>query len=178
MPRSLPLIPALSLAALVAFVPSAWPLDPHKSITQYTRAVWTQANGLPQDNIRAIAQTIDGYLWVGTDEGLARFDGYDFVTYTKDSGVLPSNTIGALAAGHDGSLWIGTANGLVRYRGGVFKTYTTADGLPDNAIMTLLEDEHSTLWIVAGVFLARYDHGKFTTYPAGELLPARTARSI
>jgi len=177
MPRSL-LFPALSLAILIAFAPSARALDPHKSITQYTRAFWTQADGLPQDNIRAIAQTIDGYLWVGTDEGLARFDGYDFITYTKDSGALPSNTIASLTAGRDGSLWIGTSNGLVRYRNGVFKTFTTKDGLPDNVIMGVLEDQHATLWIVAGVFLTRFEHSKFITYPASDLRPASTARTI
>ena len=51
-------------------------LDPHKTLTQYSRMVWTQGEGLPQDTIRAITQTPDGYLWLGTDEGLARFDGY------------------------------------------------------------------------------------------------------
>src|SRR5271166_139649 len=142
--RSPPRLPALLLATLVALVKPAWPLDPHKSITQYTRAVWTQADGLPQDNIRSIAQTTDGYLWLGTEEGLARFDGYDFVTFTKDGGSLPSNTVAALAASRDGSLWIGTSNGLVRYRNGRFTTFTTKDGLPDNVIMSLSEDQNST----------------------------------
>src|SRR5271170_7731713 len=100
---------------LLLAAPALLALDPHKALTQYTRAVWTQAEGLPQDTIRAITQTSDGYLWVGTDEGLARFDGYDFVTFTKDDGSLPSTTITALAAGKDGTLWIGTPNGLSRY---------------------------------------------------------------
>jgi len=60
---------------------------------------WTQEQGLPQDTIRAIAQTADGYLWLGTDEGLARFDGYEFVIFSKDNGDLPSNSITALSAG-------------------------------------------------------------------------------
>src|SRR5712664_521746 len=87
-------------------------LDPHKSLTQYSRTTWTQQQGLPQDTIRAIAQTTDGYLWVGTDEGLARFDGYEFEIFGKDHGGLPSNSITALAAANDGSLWIGTTSGL------------------------------------------------------------------
>src|SRR4029077_150606 len=77
-------------------------LNPGKSLTQYTRSVWTQEHGLPQDTIRAIAQTSDGYLWLGTDEGLARFDGYEFVIFKKNRGELPSNSITALAAGRDG----------------------------------------------------------------------------
>lgn len=176
--RSLAPIASLSLAALVALAGPAWSLDPHKSLTQYTRAVWTQANGLPQDNIRAITQTTDGYLWVGTDDGLARFDGYDFITFNKDDGALPSNSVASLAAGRDGALWIGTTNGLVRYLGGKFRTFTTKEGLPDNFISSLYEDHNSELWIVAGVFLSRFKNGHFTNYPASALLPARTARSI
>src|SRR5271170_441919 len=101
---------------LLLAAPALLALDPHKALTQYTRAVWTQAEGLPQDTIRAITQTPDGYLWLGTEEGLARFDGYDFITFNKDRGDLPSNSITALAPGRDGVLWIGTASGLASYR--------------------------------------------------------------
>ena len=74
-------------AAAAYLVPGLWALDPHKSLTQYSRQVWSQQdNGLPEDNIKSIAQTSDGYLWLGTDEGLARFDGYDFVVFRKEAG--------------------------------------------------------------------------------------------
>ena len=109
-------------------------LDPRKSLTQYTRTSWTQEHGLPQDTIRAITQTPDGYLWLGTDEGLARFDGYEFAVFNKTRCDLPANSITALAAAEDGTLWIGTANGLTRYQEGGFRTYTVKDGLPDNAV--------------------------------------------
>src|SRR5581483_1348922 len=82
---------------------SALALDPQKGLTQYTRTVWTQEHGLPQDTIRAIGQTTDGYLWLGTDEGLARFDGYEFTIFNKEHANLPANSITALAAGNDGS---------------------------------------------------------------------------
>ena len=95
-------------------VSSALALDPRKSLTQYSRTIWTQERGLPQDTIRAITQTKDGYLWLGTDEGLARFDGYEFVVFNKSNGNLPDNSITALAAANDGGLWIGTANGLTQ----------------------------------------------------------------
>src|SRR6185295_1850381 len=68
------------VAGLLGGAPGMFGLNPGKSLTQYTRNVWTQAQGLPQDTIQAITQTSDGYLWLGTDEGLARFDGYEFVT--------------------------------------------------------------------------------------------------
>src|SRR5712672_1870607 len=97
-----------TLLVLTGAVNSAVALDPHKALTQYSASIWTQQQGLPQDTIRAIAQTSDGYLWLGTDEGLARFDGYEFAIFSRDHGDLPSNSITALAAGNEGSLWIGS----------------------------------------------------------------------
>src|SRR6516225_152199 len=73
-------------------------LSPQKQLSQYTRTLWTQAQGLPQDTVRAMAETQDGYLWLGTEEGLARFDGYEFLTFTKEGGQLPSNAITTLCA--------------------------------------------------------------------------------
>src|SRR5258708_16622902 len=102
-------------------------LNPRKKLTQYTRPTWRQEQGLPQDTIRAIAQTTDGYLWLGTDEGLARFDGYEFEIFGKDHGGLPSNSITALAASNDGSLWIGTTRGLAYYRDRQFQTLSTKE---------------------------------------------------
>lgn len=171
--------PAAGCALILLLGPGALlALNPHKALTQYTRTVWTQAQGLPQDTIRAIAQTTDGYLWLGTDEGLARFDGYDFVTFTKHSGSLPSNSITALSAGKDGSLWIGTPSGLTRYVDRRFVTFTTGDGLPDNVITSLFQDHSGALWIVAGVFLSRLQDGKFTNYPPEDLLPLRAVRTV
>ena len=157
---------------------SAWGLDPRKSLTQYTRTSWTQEHGLPQDTIRAITQTPDGYLWIGTDEGLARFDGYEFAVFNKTRGDLPSNSITALAAAADGALWIGTSNGLTRYQEGRFRTYTVKDGLPDDAVTSLYEDHAGTLWIVAGIYLSRFEEGKFTNFAPGAELPVTSARVI
>ena len=112
-------------------------LDPHKSLTQYSRTVWTQQHGLPQDTIRAIAQTTDGYLWLGTDEGLARFDGYEFAVFNKANGDLPANSITALAAAATARCGSARSNGLAHYRDQQFHTYTIRQGLPDNAIIAL-----------------------------------------
>jgi Signal transduction histidine kinase len=161
------LVPALTLA-----------LNPGKSLTQYTRTVWTQEHGLPQDTIRAITQTSDGYLWLGTDEGLARFDGYEFITFNKDRGELPSNSITALAAGRGGVLWIGTTNGLTRYQNKQFRSYSMKDGLPDNGIAHLLEDRAGVLWVAAGNYISRLDSGKFTNFSPGVELPLTGARTV
>src|SRR5580658_279101 len=119
---------------LVSSSPELLALDPHKTLAQYTRSVWTQSQGLPQDGIRSIAQTTDGFLWISTNEGLSRFDGYDFTTFTKDGGSLPTNSVGMIVAGRNGTLWIATPEGLTRYWNGKFTTFTTRDGLPDNYI--------------------------------------------
>ncbi len=139
-------------------------LNPKRALTQYTRTVWTQEHGLPQDTIRAIAQTKDGYLWLGTDEGLAQFDGYDFVVFNKENGALPSNSVGALWAARDGGLWIGTAGGLTLYRDRKFTTYTKKDGLADTFINSITEDRSGALWMAAGIYLSRFQDGKFTNY--------------
>ncbi len=164
------------LAALLP--PGARALDPRKSLTQYSRTIWTQERGLPQDTIRAIAQTRDGYLWLGTDEGLARFDGYDFAVFNKSNGDLPDNSITALAASKDGSLWIGTPNGLTQYREGRFRSLTVKEGLPDDSITALLEDADGVLWVVAGVNLSRYQDGRFTTFVPEKDLPVSAVRAI
>jgi len=163
---------------LCACLRDARALDPHKTLTQYSRKVWTQEHGLPQDTIRAIAQTTDGYLWLGTDEGLARFDGYEFVVFSKANGDLPANSITALASASDGSLWIGTSNGLTLYHDRQFRTYTTKQGLPDDAITALYEDHAGTLWIVAGIYLSRFQDGKFTNFAPGENLRVTSVRNI
>ena len=136
-------------------------LDPHKTLTQYSRHTWGQQDGLPQDTIKSIAQTPDGYLWLGTDEGLARFDGFEFTIFSRPGSELPANSIGALAASPNGTLWIATSNGLGQYRDGHFHTYTTKDGLPDNDIRDLYSDHAGTLWMIAGADVCRFQDGKF-----------------
>jgi signal transduction histidine kinase/ligand-binding sensor domain-containing protein len=163
---------------LLACAPAGLALDPTKSLTQYSRKLWTQQHGLPQDTIRAITQTTDGYLWLGTDEGLARFDGYEFTTFDKSNGDLPSNSITSLTAGANGALWIGTPNGLTLYNGKGFRTFTTAQGLPDMAVGSVYFDHSGVLWVVAGVNLSRYVNGKFTTFTPGAEWPVASFRNV
>ena len=157
------------LCSLGAYGASA--LLPGTSTARYSKTTWAQKDGLPQDAIKRIVQSVDGYLWLATDEGLARFDGYEFTVFNKDNGDLPSNSVTALAAGPDGSLWIGTANGLVRYRGNVFHTYSAADGISAVTINDLYVDRHGTLWIIAGGMLSRFDGQKIALFSTGKDLP-------
>lgn len=116
---------------------------------RYFHRSWRHGDGLPGNSVYAIAQTSDGYLWLGTDNGLARFDGHSFQRFGERSpGVFRSRFVAALAAGRDGTLWIGTERGLLRMRGGVLAREGAAGGLAaEAAVSALAEDAGGNLWI-------------------------------
>jgi signal transduction histidine kinase/ligand-binding sensor domain-containing protein/CheY-like chemotaxis protein len=124
-------------------------LDPSKSIAQYVHDVWLTQNGLPQNSVLAIAQTPDGYLWFGTEDGLARFDGVRFVIFdSRNTPALQSNEISSLLVDHRGNLWIGThGGGLIKVSRGVFQNVAPQPGLSNDSIQALYEDEQGDLWI-------------------------------
>src|SRR5690348_15440916 len=95
----------LVLYVIVGFSCSGICLEPRWAITQYIQTSWTSESGLPQNSVHAIAQTNDGFLWLGTEEGLVRFDGTALRLYNRHSFKgLASDYIGALMADRDGSL--------------------------------------------------------------------------
>lgn len=124
-------------------------LDPRKSITQYSHDVWQAEDGLPQNSVAAIVQTRDGYIWLATQEGLARFDGVRFTVFgKKNTKEIGHSDIRALHEGRDGSLWIGTGGGgLARLKDGRFTAYTTKEGLSGNIVRSLCEGRDGSLWI-------------------------------
>ena len=143
----------------------AWGLDPRLAITQYGHGVWTTAAGLPQDSVRGIAQTTDGYLWIATMGGLARFDGVSFTVFNSgNTPVLGRDEITAVTADPAGGLWIGTGGaGVLRYfNGGFSQVISVADTQTDN-VRFLQLDSRGVLWIGADGGLSKYDHGKIST---------------
>jgi ligand-binding sensor domain-containing protein/signal transduction histidine kinase len=124
-------------------------LDPAKNLRQYVLRSWTSEQGLPQNSVRPMLQTRDGFLWIGTRGGLARFDGFSFVLYRANApGSIPNDSITGLAEGHDGSLWISSGGGLTRYRNGHLHTYGISDGLPDNSIWRITTDPAGGIWAI------------------------------
>ena len=88
-------------------------------VSQYAHTAWTVRDGFSKGNIYAMAQTPDGYLWLGTEFGLFRFDGVRSIPWQPPAGQhLPDNNINSLLVTRDGTLWIGTFAGLVTWSGG------------------------------------------------------------
>jgi ligand-binding sensor domain-containing protein len=110
---------ALSLSFAVAAVREP-PPENVQGAASYSRRVWQSADGLPEDFAQALAQTPDGYLWIGTSGGLVRFDGVRFAVFHRATEpAFRDDSVYALLVTRDGTLWAGTeGGGLVRYRQG------------------------------------------------------------
>jgi len=163
--------------ALTAQAASA--LDPHAPLTHFGHQTWRTENGLPQNSVHAILQTRDGFLWLATEGGLARFDGYGFTNFDKESSpALPNNDIRCLLEDQHGALWIGTANGLVRWDHGHATNFTTADGLPADTLQSLHEGKDGTLWVLTAAGLAGGSNGKFRTLGPADGLPGDHVTAI
>jgi len=124
-------------------------VDATEALRVYSHDVWQVENGLPQDAVQAITQTKDGYLWLGTEQGLVRFDGVQFQVFNrKNTPALSNSYTQALYADPDGALWIGTAlGGLIRFQDGKFQSVTPQDKLPRKMIHAIVGDGHGNLWI-------------------------------
>ena len=127
-------------------------LDPRKAITQYAHQVWKTDNGLPQNSIQAILQTRDGYIWLGTERGLVRFDGVQFTVFDK------GNTPGHAEQQRAGPLPGPRRQLLGRHVGraapfqgrNASPAYTTKEGLSNNRVLAICEDRDGAIWIGTG----------------------------
>src|ERR1700742_4660936 len=107
------------LGVLVSIANPAKALDPEKRISQYAHTAWRIGDGVFSGTPHAITQTTDGYLWIGTEAGLMRFDGFRFFQWTAPDGKpLFSASIYSLLGARDGSLWIGAGISLARRKNG------------------------------------------------------------
>ena len=131
-------------AVLVALCPRGLALDPTLDVGQYAHTEWKIRDGFPKGYISSIAQTPDGYLWLGSEFGLVRFDGVRGVEWQPPTGQhLPSSNIFSLLATRDGTLWIGTLKGLASWKDGKLTRYPE---LAEQYIFKLLEDREGTIW--------------------------------
>jgi len=171
----------LNLVFLLLLVGSgtALALDSRRDLSQFSREVWLTENGLPQNTVHSIAQTKDGYVWIGTEEGLARFDGIRFTVFDKqNTPQLKSNYIRTLLADRQGALWIGTAEGLVRLLDGKFTVFTTNEGLPSDTIQAVYEDHEGNLWVATANGLGLFKSGGVTTFTTRERLVGGSIQAL
>lgn len=117
------------------------------SITEYVVKQWNIQNGLPSQSLKSIAQDEQGYMWLGTQFGLSRFDGNTFTNFnTQNSDFLPSNGINKLLVDSTGLLWVGTKNGLVTLDP---KTMMSQTFNVKGPVRDILEDSKGSIWIAA-----------------------------
>src|SRR5271157_4458138 len=173
-------VAALGLAAVSprpgssASIPARAPLQSglHRENAVYGVDFWREAEGFAQSRVRAIVQTRDGYMWLGTDGGLVRFNGESFTAFTIRTGALKDNEVWALQEDDAGGLWIGTyGGGLTFLKDGRFRTFTTADGLPDDVVTSLAKDRQGNIWVITPRGMTRSSHGVFTRVTPADGLP-------
>jgi len=137
-------------------------LEPSTPLANYSRQSWGMENGLPQNTVQSLVQTRNGFVWLGTEVGLVRFDGYSFAVFDKNSTpALPGNDVRCLLETRDGALWIGTSEGLARWKDGVVTAFTTKDGLPGNGILEFWETRDGVLMMWTDLGIAQQTGERF-----------------
>jgi hypothetical protein len=173
------------VAMLVVSLPYAAHAQPRATIIPGERqwvvgGWWRQAQGLPQDRVIALQQTRDGYMWVGTRSGVARFDGVRFAVW--DGGTVaapPEGEVFALVEPPDGGLWLGVyGGGLTRFKNDRFTALTTRDGLVDDYVRSLAIAGDGAVWIGTERGLSRYRKGKFTSFQVKDGLADDSVRVV
>ncbi len=159
---------------LVALIPT---VDP----TTYGSKIFRRNEGLPLSSITGIASAHDGFLWIGTQEGLARFDGVSFTVYdSENTDALVDDFITSLLPMNSGDLWIGTRSGLVLHDSrGLFRRYGIEDGLPDGYIRSLCLGVADDIWVgTYGNGVAFWNGHTFSVPPGTEKLRDAVVRAL
>jgi len=168
----------LGMLCLLAPLQPAAALDPSKATTQYVHSTWGTDDGLPQNSVNRILQTSDGYLWVGTQAGLARFDGVNFTVFDQtNTPSLRDDYISDLVEDTEGTLWIGTSNGGVTYlRNGVF---SHVDAIGERGGSSLAATADGGVWIGGYGGLKQLRNGKIVNaYAAADGLSGDPIRRL
>lgn len=156
-------------------------LNPKKAITQYSHNVWQAEDGLPQNSVNAMVHTQDGYLWLGTQEGLVRFDGVRFRVFNnKNTKGIRNSYVTALCVDKEGSLWIATnGGGLSQLKDGRFTTHSTDEGLSSRIVRSVYGSKDGSLWVgTGGEGLNLFKDGRFTTYSTKDGLPSNDVLAV
>jgi len=142
---------------------------------------WDSADGLPNSPITALARTADGYMWIGTRAGLARFDGARFVTLTTNTApALGNQSISYLLADRTSELWVGTQGGIVaRRKDGKFVQIPLTDRLKRIPITSLAQESDGTLWVATqGAGLVRCRESQYDFFGTTNGLPGNVVSQL
>src|SRR4051812_28614429 len=156
--------------ALIGIVTAAGFFSALAEVPNYFTRTWQVEQGLPQNKVTAVVQTRDGYLWVGTYNGLARFDGIRFTVFNdNNTPELRSNRITSLFESADGTLWIGTESGdVLQYKDGRFAAVPLRANWSGGKIYDISSDEAGDVWLMNETGeLARVRDGKVLSPSAG-----------
>ncbi|MDQ2712245.1 MAG: hypothetical protein M3Y24_08455, partial [Acidobacteriota bacterium] len=146
---------------------------------QYAHRIWGQEEGLFQPTIYSILQTSDGFLWLGTQDSLLRFDGIHFREFADGASVLHGSLVRALLEDKNGNLWAGSlGSGIVRISPtGLTKVYSTKNGLPSDSVFCLSTGRDGAVWACTTEGLVRIDHDRIRVFTDADGLPFRRIRT-
>src|SRR5450432_346020 len=166
----------LFLAVLAAACPisTVKALDPNRAMVQYIHDRWGPERGFPGGAVYSIAETTDGYLWIGAEQGLVRFDGLNFhLMKRSDSPAAPTGPVLGLTADVEGNLWIRTQSlGLLRYRDGVFENVLADLGWADTRVTAMCRARNGqVLFLVPKNGALTYSGGRLQTLASTASLP-------
>ena len=164
----------------IAFAFPVRALDPVKTLNQYAHRIWGQEEGLFQPTIYSILQTSDGFLWLGTQDSLIRFDGMRFREFdSPDASAFRHSLIHALLEDQAGNLWVGTLGaGVAKIApDGAITRYTARQGLPSDSVFCLASDPGGEVWICTNQGLARFQDGRFRVFTTADGLPTNGMRA-
>jgi diguanylate cyclase (GGDEF)-like protein len=143
-----PFYKVIVISFFLALFSSLYGLDPSKDLHHFVHTNWTREDGLPQNAVQDAIQSRNGYIWMGTQMGIVRFDGRKFTHYEKkNSDAITNNTITAVFEDSRGTIWFGTYGGIVRHRKGEFTLFSKKDGLLSNMVFSVYEDSNRTVWV-------------------------------
>jgi signal transduction histidine kinase/ligand-binding sensor domain-containing protein len=151
----------MCICGLFLYIP-VYGLDRGRTITQFHHTAWTAKDGAPSQ-ITALAQTEDGYLWIGSERGLFRFDGVQFELYEPPVGVtLPSHSINSLMATPDGGLWVSfNPSGVAFLKGSQIRLFSPSEGLPRSEVYCFARDLDGRIWGGAHTGLVLFDGSRW-----------------
>ena len=150
-------------------------LDPQQTLAQLYHTSWNAKQGVG-GNVTALAQTTDGYLWVGTTDGLLRFDGISFEPYQPETGSLMATSVSALMAVPDGGLWVGFSRGGASFvHNGKVTNYSDREGFPVSTVRCFARDRTGTIWAAVVGGFARLEGQRWHNNYSDWNYPGKTA---